>query len=91
MGDRRAAAYWTKFKFPFWWPDLLTGLDSLGRLGYSRFEEEVHRGLNWFVENQEADGLWPIGYGAQTRREAALRLWIGLPVCRMIKRFAAAE
>jgi hypothetical protein len=87
--DRRGAAYWTKFKYPFWWSDLSTGLDSLARLGYSRFDADVLRGLAWFIENQEADGLWPTGYGTQIRQDAALRRWIGLAVCRVVKKLAA--
>lgn len=88
--DRRGTAYWTKFKYPFWWSDLSTGLDSLARLGYSRSDEDVRRGLAWFIENQEADGLWRTGYGTQIRQDAALRRWIGLAICRVFKRLAAA-
>ena len=31
--DRKAPSYWLKFQFPFWWPSLLTALDSLSGLG----------------------------------------------------------
>lgn len=82
--DRRAPEYWTKFKIPFWWPDLLSGLDALARLGYPGTDAHVRRGLDWFVKNQAADGLWPTGYGTRSRQDEALRLWIGLAVCRLL-------
>jgi hypothetical protein len=89
--DRRAPAYWTKFQYPFWWSNLLTALDSLSLIGVP-VDEPVERGLQWFVENQRDDGLWPTGYElakrpqpSQREREAAC--WVGLAVCRMLKRF----
>ena len=84
--DRKAADYWTKFQFPFWWANLLTGLDSLSLIGFSRDDEEVERGLEWFITNQNDDGLWPTGYGKGKKAET-MREWVGLAVCRMMKRF----
>jgi hypothetical protein len=84
--DRQAVAYWFKFQYPFWWTNLLTTLDSLGRLGYSLEDAEISRGLAWFIENQEPDGLWPTGYGSGSKAEPNRR-WVGLAVARMIKVF----
>jgi squalene cyclase len=88
--DRKAVSYWLKFQFPFWWANLLTALDSLGRLGFYREDEDIARGLAWFVENQEVDGLWPIGYGSSKHTPAA-RHWVGLAACRMLKRFYGGQ
>jgi hypothetical protein len=84
--DRKAPAYWLKFQYPFWWANLLTALDSLSRLGFPRDDAGVNAGLAWFVDNQESDGLWPTGYG-KGRKAVAMRLWVGLAVCRMFRQF----
>jgi len=81
--DRQAPAYWLKFQYPFWWTNLLTALDSLGRMGYPADDVEIERGLAWFVENQAADGLWPTGYGSGGKAEG-MRRWVGLAACRVM-------
>lgn len=85
-GDRQAPAYWLKFQVPFWWTNLLTGLDTLARMGFPADDPDVRRGLEWFVVNQAPDGLWEHGYGAGKRGQAA-RLRIALAVCRVFRRF----
>jgi len=84
--DRRAVHYWTKFQFPFWWANILTALDSLSLIGFSSDDADIQNGLEWFVSNQEADGLWPTSRGKGKKAEA-VRLWVGLAVCRVFKRF----
>jgi hypothetical protein len=84
--DRRAASYWLKFQFPFWWNNLLSALDSLSFLGFDRRDKDIARGLQWFLTHQAADGLWETGYG-YGRKAARMRAWVGLAVCRMLKRF----
>jgi hypothetical protein len=86
--DRRAAHYWTKFQFPFWWANLLTSLDSLSWIGFSPDDADIQSGLAWFVSHQEADGLWPTSYG-KGRKAEAVRLWVGLAVCRVCQRLYA--
>jgi len=88
--DRKSSSYWLKFQFPFWWPSLLTALDSLSRLGFNRQDKDITRGLDWFIENQEADGLWDTGYGSG-RKAADMRRWVGLAVCRVLKIFSGKE
>jgi hypothetical protein len=84
--DRQAPAYWLKFQFPFWWPNLLTALDSLSQLGFTRQDWDIARGLAWFVENQSKDGLWETGYGSGQNAER-MRQWVGLAICRVLKFF----
>jgi hypothetical protein len=86
--DRKEPAYWLKFQYPFWWTNLLTGLDSLSRMGFKADDPDVRRGLDWFAANQGPDGLWEHGYGAG-RGALAARLWVGLAVCRVFRRFQA--
>jgi len=84
--DRKAATYWLKFQFPFWWPNLLTALDTLSWLNFDRSDPHISRGLDWFLTNQSADGLWEIGYGSGLNIQA-MRHWVGLAICRVVKRF----
>ena len=84
--DRKAASYWLKFQFPFWWPSLVTALDTLSRLDFDREDDGIARGLEWFIANQSGDGLWETGYGSGKGAEA-MRRWVGLAVCRVLRRF----
>jgi hypothetical protein len=84
--DRRAADYWLKFRYPFWWNDLLSALDSLGQLAFSAEDPDIRRGLDWFVANQQSDGLWPTEYDKAQDWEQ--RQWVGLAICRMLRRFS---
>ena len=84
--DRKAPSYWLKFQFPFWWTNLLTALDTLFWLGFSRDDEDIARGLGWYREHQSSDGLWETGYGSGKGAEGN-RHWVGLAVCRMLKNY----
>jgi hypothetical protein len=84
--DRKTPGYWLKFEFPFWWNNLLSALDSLSRLGFSHQDEQICKGINWFLTHQESDGLWPTSYGSG-KNAAQNRSWVGLAICRMLKRF----
>jgi hypothetical protein len=88
--DRKAPSYWFKFQFPFWWPNLLTALDTLAQLYVSREDSQISHGLEWFISNQSIDGLWETGYGCGRNAER-MRSWVGLAVCRMLKRFFDQE
>jgi hypothetical protein len=91
--DRQAPRYWYKFQFPFWWTNLLTALDTLSLIGYSRQDQDVHKALRWFVDNQQPDGLWKTSYEQAkhkepTAREQEARRWVSLAICRVLKRLA---
>ncbi len=78
--------YWTRFVF--WWPNLLTALDSLSLLGFSRDDPDIQKGLDWFVENQQSDGLWKIEGDKEIKpKDAEARQWLGLNICRLLKRY----
>jgi hypothetical protein len=94
--DRKAPRYWTKFQFPFWWTNILTALDSLTLLGFSVDDPDVQKGLDWFVANQEDNGLWKTGYEQakhreMTDREKEAMLWVGLAICRVLGRIARRQ
>jgi hypothetical protein len=84
--DRKAPSYWLKFQYPFWWSSLLTALDSLSRLGFDPQDVDIEKGLEWFIQNQQAAGLWPTGYDSGQKAEENRR-WVGLAVCRMMKQY----
>ena len=84
--DRKPAHYWTKLQFPFWWANILTALDSLAWIGFSSDDVDVQKGLDWFRSKQDRSGLWPTAYGKAEKAEV-VRLWVGLAVCRVFKRF----
>ena len=83
--DRREVSYWTAFSFPFWFTDLLSALDSLSRMGFSREHPQISKGLEWFIERQQPDGGWDLRMLRTKDKE--LGLWIGLTICRVLKRF----
>jgi hypothetical protein len=84
---------WLRFQFPFWWNNLLAALDSLSLIEIPATDEDVNKALDWFIENQQEDGLWKTSYSSihkappENERTRELRLWIMLAVCRIFKRF----
>ncbi len=86
--DRKAADFWTRFSFPFWFTDLLSALDSLSQLGISSKHPGIREGLDWFIGNQQPHGLWNLklvrGGGDKSQNQ-----WVGFAVCRMLKRLLA--
>jgi hypothetical protein len=86
----RAASYWVRFLF--WWPNLVTALDSLSLMGFSKDDADIQKALNWFVDHQESSGLWKTTYvkgkpETESYRTKELRLWLSLAISRIFKRF----
>ena len=75
--------YWTRFVG--WWPNLLTALEILYRMGYDKNDDDVARGIAWFIGNQADDGLWDLEEGKPGR--PADREWLAFRICRMLKGF----
>lgn len=88
----KAASYWVRFDFPFWWNNLLTAVDSLSLIGVPADDPDMQHALEWFVENQGKDGLWKLSYAQPRRAESAAarardtRLWVSFAICRVFKR-----
>jgi len=90
--DRKGVEYWTKFQYPFWWSNLLTSLDTLSLLNFSREDKDIEKALEWFVRNQKDDGLWDTSYENKNKdirkqKEENQRKWVSLAVCRVFKRY----
>jgi hypothetical protein len=85
--DRKDAGFWIKFTFPFWFTDLLSALNSLFSLGFTRDDLQIEKALNWFNDRQQKEnGLWRLTLSKGKSIEG-LPLWITLAVCRVLKRY----
>jgi len=85
---------WLRFKYPFWWTDLISALDSLSLMGFSRDHPRVAEALKWFVDNQLPTGLWKHSYSkihkyVENAKTFELQLWISLAILRIFKTFTA--
>lgn len=83
---------WLKFQYPFWWTNLISALDSLSLMGFSRADKDIENALGWLIEHQEPDGLWKISYSKihkvpDNNKTFESRLWITLAICRLFSRF----
>ncbi len=84
--DRRTPEYWFKFSFPFWFTDLLSALDSLSMLGFSRNNANIEQALQWFIDNQRENGEWNLKM-VRGGNWSDQKLWLSLGICRVFKRF----
>jgi hypothetical protein len=84
--DRKGPEYWTKFTYPFQFTDLLTSLDSFGKLGFSADDADIVRAIDWFRKQQKPGGAFVFAMcrGIGDKR---LPLWLGLALCRALLRF----
>lgn len=83
---------WVRFKYPFWWTDLISALDSVSLIGLPRDHEKVAEALQWFIDHQEPSGLWKISYSnihksSENSKTRELQLWISLAILRIFKRY----
>ena len=86
----RAASYWVRFAF--WWPNLVTSLDSLSKMGFTKDDPDINAALDWLVEHQEPDGLWNLTYvegkrAPDNEANRERRLWLSLKISHILKRF----
>jgi hypothetical protein len=85
--------HWIRFKYPFWWTDLVSALDSVSLIGFSRDHPKVKEGLNWFIVNQLPTGLWNQSYSkihknVENQKTREQQLWISLAILRVFHAFA---
>jgi hypothetical protein len=84
--SHRSPRYWTRFMF--WWPNLLTVLESLLLLGFTKDDPDIKTGLDWFIKNQQQDGLWDLESGKAAKpKDRGEREWVGLRACRILKKY----
>jgi hypothetical protein len=83
--DRAAPGFWLGFSFPFWFTDLISALDSLSLLGFSKSDPQIHKALQWFINNQQKTGMWKLKI-LKGKNKDLLQLWLALAICRIFKR-----
>ena len=87
----KSGYYW--IRFGFWWPNLLTALDSLYKIGYKLDDEDISLGIRWFVTHQQKDGLWNIENNPNkkanitNKKTLERRFWLTLNICRLLKNY----
>ncbi len=84
--DRRDKSYWTKFTFPFWFTDLLSSLDSIYKLAFTKEHPQIQKALDWFKVQQQNNGSWNLKLlkGAKIKD---YNLWIDYLICKTIKEY----
>ena len=82
--DRGSADFWKKIMFPFWFTDIVSALDALGRLKPARTSEKVSQALDWLRGRQGKDGVFRV-YILKNRSVPNLEFWISLAICRVLR------
>ncbi|MBY9004359.1 MAG: terpene cyclase/mutase family protein [Candidatus Lokiarchaeota archaeon] len=83
--DRRVVDYWTKVSFPFWWTDIVSSLDSLSLLGFTKSHQQIKLALEILIDKQSESGMWDLKL--LKTKDKNLSLWINLAICRIFSRF----
>jgi hypothetical protein len=88
----KSADHWVRFEFPFWWNDLLAAMDSFSLIGIPSTDKDIKSALDWFIENQQENGLWKVSYSKihkapENSKTEEQQLWIPLSICRIFQRY----
>ncbi|MGZ3643805.1 MAG: prenyltransferase/squalene oxidase repeat-containing protein [Ktedonobacteraceae bacterium] len=82
--DRGSPDFWLKFTFPFWFTDLISAMDTLSALGFSKDEPQIEAVMIWLAAHQQNNGLWKLRILKNRRNDTDL--WLSLAICRILKR-----
>jgi len=86
--EQKSAAGWKDLSYPFWGTNILSGLDSLSRIGFSPGNEIIQSALQWLLRKQKQQGYWEARF---KKAELEDHLWITIGVLRMLKNFDLIE
>ena len=83
---------WIRFQFPYWWNHLVAAMDSISLIGLPKEDKDIKIALQWFIDNQQKNGLWKISYSkihktSDNKKQYEMQLWITLNICRIFKRY----
>jgi hypothetical protein len=84
--DRNTVGFWTGFSYPYWFTDLLTSLNSLSKIGFTRDEPQIETALSWFKTHQSSDGTWA-KLKLLRGQDKQQYLWITLQISRAFKQY----
>jgi hypothetical protein len=82
--DRRDASYWESVSFPFWFTDIISALDSLSRIGFSRVAPQILVAVDWLIGKQMENGLFNLKL-LRTKDKDTI-FWVCLTICRIFQR-----
>lgn len=83
--DRSGVEYWIRFSFPYQWSDILTGLDTLSRMGITK-HPKITKAIDWFKDHETNKGLWKV-HRIMGANDLDSDNWIDLQIARVLKRF----
>jgi hypothetical protein len=83
--DRKSKTYWEKTSFPFWFTDIVSALDSLSCLQFSKEHPRIQKGLNWLKERQTEDALFDLKV-VRAGKKSLVKYWVTLAICRIFNR-----
>lgn len=61
-------------------------------MNFSSDDPDIKKGIDWFIKNQDSDGLWKLTYQKEKTlsdniKNRERKLWLSLDICRLFKRF----
>ncbi len=83
--DRRNKNFWERVSYPFWFTDIISALDSLSFMGFTRENPQIRKALEWLKKKQTEEGLFELKIVRGSDKD--LPCWICLAVCRLFKRY----
>jgi len=83
--DRQNKNFWEKVSYPFWFTDIVSALDSLSFIGFTRGDPQIDKALEWLKNRQTENGLFDLKIVRGGDKDS--KYWICLAVCRLFKRY----
>jgi len=83
--DRRDKDYWKETSFPFSFTDIVSALDSLSLMGFTKDNEQIYKALDWLRGRQLENGLFEMKLLKAKNKDSIY--WSCLAICRVFKRF----
>jgi hypothetical protein len=83
--DRRNKVFWERLSYPFQYTNIVSALDSLYFLGFSRDNPGIRDALEFLTNKQNDDGIFNLKIVRGGDKD--LSFWICLAVCRLFKRY----
>lgn len=83
--DRKGKKYWERVSYPFLFTDIISAMDSLSFLGFTRENHHIQDGLDFLSNRQNDEGLFDLKIVRGSDKD--LKYWICLAICRLFKRY----
>ncbi len=87
--DRKDKKYWERVSYPFWFTDIISAMDSLSFLGFTRDNPHIQQGLDFLIKHQTKEGLFNLKVVRGSDKD--LKYWICLAICRLFERYGNNE